>query len=139
MAARARAGIADAFGQSDDVPLFRRFYAGGINSTRGYARWMLGPLSDKDDPVGGRTLVEGHLELRTPIWRDLGGVVFLDVGEVRRQAYRLSASDLQFGAGVGVRYHTIVGPLRLDLGSPFPQAPRGEPSWQIHFSIGQAF
>lgn len=139
LAARLRAGIADAWGGSDDVPLFRRFYAGGISGTRGYARWMLGPLSPADDPVGGRTMLEGSVELRTPIWGKLGGVVFLDVGEVRRQPFTFSASDLQFGAGAGVRYQTIVGPLRLDLGIPFPEAPRGEPSWQIHFSIGQAF
>ena len=139
LAARLRLGIADAFGDSGDVPLFRRYYAGGINSTRGYDRWMLGPLSTRDDPVGGRTLLEGSVEFRTPLWGNLGGVVFADVGEVRRQALTLSASDLQFGAGVGVRYKTIVGPLRLDIGLPFPDAPRGEPSWQIHFSIGQAF
>jgi outer membrane protein assembly complex protein YaeT len=139
IAARARIGTADAFGQSEDVPLFRRFYAGGINSTRGYDRWMLGPLNDDDDPVGGRSLLEGSIEFRTPIWGDLGGVVFFDVGEVRRRPHSWTVGDLQFGTGVGVRYHTIVGPLRLDLGFPVPEAPPGEASWQIHFSIGQAF
>jgi outer membrane protein insertion porin family len=139
LAARLRVGVADSYGGSGDVPLFRRFYAGGINSTRGYDRWKLGPLSTLDDPVGGRTLLEGSVELRTPIWGKFGGVVFVDVGEVRRQPFTLSASDLQFGAGVGVRYQTLIGPLRLDVGIPFPDAPRGEPSWQIHFSIGQAF
>ena len=140
IAARVLIGGADAYGQSRDVPLFRRFFAGGINSTRGYARWKLGPLNDTHDhdPVGGRSLLEGAVELRTPIWHDLGGVVFLDVGEVRRQAFSYTTGDLQFGAGVGVRYHTIVGPLRLDLGFPF-QPPPGEASWQVHFSIGQAF
>jgi outer membrane protein assembly factor BamA len=138
VAARGRIGTADAFGQSGDVPLFRRFYAGGISSTRGYDRWMLGPLNDHDDPVGGRSLLEGSVEFRTPIRGNFGGVVFLDVGEVRRQPHSWTVGDLQFGAGVGVRYYTIVGPLRLDLGFPF-EAPRGEPSWQIHFSIGQEF
>ncbi len=138
LATRLRLGTADAFGTSDDVPLFRRFYAGGINSTRGYDRQMLGPLSEKDDPVGGRSLLEGSVELRTPVYGAFGGVVFFDVGEVRRQPASLTLGDLQFGAGVGVRYRTIVGPLRLDLGFPFVP-PRGEPSWQVHFSIGQAF
>ena len=138
LATRLRLGTSDAFGGSDDVPLFRRFYAGGINSTRGYDRQMLGPLSEKDDPVGGRSLLEGSVELRTPVYGAFGGVVFFDVGEVRRQPASLTLGDLQFGAGVGVRYRTIVGPLRLDLGFPFVP-PRGEPSWQVHFSIGQAF
>ena len=82
--------------------------------------------------------LEGSVEFRTPIRGNFGGVVFFDVGEVRRQPHSWTLGDLQFGAGIGVRYHTIVGPLRLDLGFPF-EAPRGEPSWQIHFSIGQAF
>jgi outer membrane protein insertion porin family len=138
LAGRLRMGTGDGFGRSADLPLFRRFFAGGINSTRGYDRYMLGPLSEKDDPVGGRSLLEGSIELRTPVYGPFGGVVFFDVGEVRRQTASLTLGDLQFGAGVGVRYRTIVGPLRVDLGFPFA-APRGEPSWQVHFSIGQAF
>lgn len=137
-AARLRLGTGDGFGQSRDLPLFRRFYAGGIASTRGYDRHMLGPLNDGDEPVGGRTLLEGSAELRTPIYGNFGGVLFFDVGEVRRKPASLTVGDLQFGAGVGVRYQTIVGPLRVDLGFPF-EAPPGEPSWQVHFSIGQAF
>jgi len=137
-AARLRLGTGNGFGQSRDLPIFRRFYAGGINSTRGYDRHMLGPLNGGDDPVGGRTLLEGSVELRTPIYGNFGGVLFFDVGEVRRKPASLTVSDLQFGAGVGVRYQTIVGPLRVDLGFPL-EAPPGEPSWQVHFSIGQAF
>lgn len=138
LAARLSAGTGDGFGQSRDLPLFRRFYAGGINSTRGYDRHMLGPLNAGDDPVGGRTLLEGSVELRTPIYGNFGGVLFFDVGEVRRKPASLTVGDLQFGTGVGVRYQTIVGPLRVDLGFPL-EAPPGEPSWQVHFSIGQAF
>jgi outer membrane protein assembly complex protein YaeT len=137
-AARLRLGTGDGFGESRDLPIFRRFYAGGINSTRGYDRHMLGPLNAGDKPVGGRTLLEGSVELRTPIYGNFGGVLFFDVGELRRKPASLTVGDLQFGAGVGVRYQTIVGPLRVDLGFPF-EAPPGEPSWQVHFSIGQAF
>ena len=140
LAGRFRIGTGDGFGQSRDLPLFRRFYAGGINSTRGYDRDMVGPLNgnDNDKPVGGRSLVEGSIELRTPIYGPLGGVVFFDVGEVRRQVASYSIGDLMFGAGFGFRYHTIVGPLRVDLGFPL-EPPPGEPSWRVHFSIGQAF
>jgi outer membrane protein insertion porin family len=138
LAGRIRIGTGDAFGQSGDVPLFRRFYAGGINSTRGYDRSLVGPLNDHQKPVGGRSLLEGSIELRSPLLGPLGGVVFLDVGEVRRQPASYTVGDLKFGAGFGLRYHTIVGPLRVDLGFPF-SPPKGEPSWQVHFSIGQAF
>jgi outer membrane protein assembly complex protein YaeT len=138
LAGRFRIGTGNGFGQSRDLPLFRRFLAGGINSTRGYDRSMVGPLNDSDDPVGGRSLLEGSIELRTPLYGPLGGVLFFDVGEVRRQFASYSVGDLMFGAGFGFRYQTIVGPLRVDLGFPLAPPP-GEPSWQVHFSIGQAF
>ena len=64
--------------------------------------------------------------------------MFFDVGEVRRRSASFNLDDLQFGAGFGLRYRTIVGPLRVDLGFPL-EPPPGEPSWQVHFSIGQAF
>jgi outer membrane protein insertion porin family len=138
LAGRFRIGTGDGFGQSRDLPLFRSFFAGGINSTRGYDRNLVGPLTDGQKPIGGRSLLEGSIEIRTPIYGPFGGVAFLDVGEVRRQPASYTVGDLEFGAGVGVRYHTIVGPLRVDLGIPLDPPP-GEPHWQIHFSIGQAF
>jgi outer membrane protein insertion porin family/translocation and assembly module TamA len=138
IAGRFRIGGGDGFGQDHDLPLFRRFFAGGINSTRGYARHKIGPLTSGGSPLGGRSLLEGSLEFRTPVYRDLGGVVFVDAGEVRDARFSYTVDDLQFGVGVGVRYQTIVGPLRLDLGFPLDR-PRGEAGWQVHFSIGQAF
>ena len=138
LAGRFRIGTGDGFGQSRDLPLFRRFFAGGINSTRGYDRDLVGPLNDHDKPVGGRSLLETSIEVRTPIYGPLGGVVFFDVGEVRRQPASYSLGDLMFGAGCGLRYHTLVGPLRVDVGFPF-EPPPGQPSWRVHFSIGQAF
>ena len=138
LAGRVRLGAGDGFGASDDVPMFRRFFAGGIDSTRGYGRHLVGPLNEFEAPVGGRTLAEANLELRLPIWGPIGGVVFFDAGEVRRQPLAFAVDDLQYGTGLGVRYQTPVGPLRLDLGFPLDPPP-GEPSWRIHFSIGQAF
>ncbi|MEB2284441.1 MAG: hypothetical protein B6D46_02855 [Polyangiaceae bacterium UTPRO1] len=138
LAGRIRLGVGDGFGQSRDLPMFRRFFAGGINSTRGYARSMLGPLNGGGNPVGGRSLLEASIELRTPIYGAFGGVAFFDAGEVRRQAVSWTLGDLKLGTGIGVRYHTLVGPLRVDFGVPL-DPPRHEPRWQIHFSIGQAF
>ncbi|MCC6847833.1 MAG: BamA/TamA family outer membrane protein [Deltaproteobacteria bacterium] len=138
LAGRVRLGTGDGFGQSRDLPMFRRFYAGGITSTRGYGRHMLGPLNDDEDPVGGRSLLEASLELRTPVYGPFGGAIFFDAGEVRRRVASWTLGDLEFGTGVGVRYHTLVGPLRVDFGVPL-DPPKGERRWQVHFSIGQAF
>jgi outer membrane protein insertion porin family len=133
-----RIGAGDGFGQSRDLPMFRRFFAGGINSTRGYDRYKLGPLTHQEDPIGGRSLIEGSLELRTPVYGSLGAVVFLDAAAVDEEPFHYNLGYLKYGAGPGIRYNTPVGPLRLDLGFPL-NAPSGLPAWQIHFSIGQAF
>jgi outer membrane protein insertion porin family/translocation and assembly module TamA len=138
LAGRVRVGAGDGFGQSRDLPLFRRFFAGGITSTRGYDRHLVGPLDAFDSPIGGRSLLDASLELRTPVYKQIGAVVFFDVGEVRRRPFSYTLDDLQYGTGVGVRYHTIVGPLRLDVGFPL-EPPPGQPSWKVHFAIGQAF
>lgn len=138
IAGRFRIGAGDGFGQSGDLPLFRRFYAGGVTSTRGYDRHRVGPLTSGGDPIGGRSVMEGSVELRTPVYKDFGGVLFFDAGLVDRRPFRFPLNDLQFGVGPGVRYQTIVGPLRLDLGFPIDPA-AGQPTWRVHFSVGQAF
>jgi outer membrane translocation and assembly module TamA len=137
-ATRFRIGAGDGFGDDEDLPLFRRFFSGGITGTRGYARHKLGPLTSGEDPIGGRSLIEGSVELRTPVWRELGAVVFFDAGAIDLEPFRYDLGELQYGTGPGIRYNTPVGPLRLDLGFAL-NPPADLPSWQIHFSIGQAF
>jgi outer membrane protein assembly complex protein YaeT len=138
VASRLKIGFAEPFNGGKEVPLFERFYAGGSNSVRGYDRSRLGPLSSSDDPVGGRSLIEGSVELRQQLTEKLGGALFLDFGQVSLRSFDLPVDDLRFAAGFGVRYATPVGPLRLDIGFPF-RPPNGDRSWQIHFSIGQSF
>jgi outer membrane protein assembly complex protein YaeT len=138
LASRLEIGLADSIGADDRFPLFERFFAGGEKSVRGYGRRRLGPLSAADDPLGGLSLIEGSLELRRPIWRDLGGAVFLDFGQVSLRSFDPPLSNLKFSSGFGLSYATPVGPLRLDIGFPFERPP-GERPWQIHFSIGAFF
>ena len=138
LAAKLKLGFAEPFSGAKEVPIFERFYAGGSNSVRGYGRSRLGPLSSGDDPVGGRSLIEGSFELRQQFTEHLGGALFLDFGQVSLHSFDLPVDDLRFAAGFGVRYATPVGPVRLDIGFPF-RPPNGDRSWQIHFSIGQSF
>jgi outer membrane protein assembly complex protein YaeT len=134
---RFRLGSEALLGDSRDVPLFERFYAGGINSVRGYARWRVGPLVD-DDPIGGKSLVEASAELRHPITEKIGAAVFLDGGQVALDSWDFPFDSLRYGTGVGTYYKSPIGPLRVDLGFPVNRQP-GDASWQVHVSLGQAF
>jgi outer membrane protein insertion porin family len=82
--------------------------------------------------------VEGSLELRRPVWKQLDGALFLDFGQVSRHSFDLPFDNLRFSSGFGLAYSTPVGPVRLDLGFPF-KPPRGDRPWQVHFSIGAYF
>jgi outer membrane protein assembly complex protein YaeT len=137
-ASRLKLGLGDAIGADENYPLFERFYSGGEKSVRGYGRRRLGPMTASDDPLGGLSLVEGSLELRRPIWKELHGALFVDFGQVSTQRFDPPVDNLQFAAGFGLSYATPVGPIRFDLGFPF-KPPRGDKPWQVHFSIGAYF
>jgi outer membrane protein insertion porin family/translocation and assembly module TamA len=136
-AARLRLGVVAPVAGDPEVPLFERFYAGGTGSVRGYERRHVGPLAD-GDPIGGRSLVEMSAELRRTIVGNFGGVLFVDAGQVGLRDDSLPFDDLAVGTGVGVRYASPVGPIRLDLGFPLDR-PRGDASFQVHVSLGRAF
>lgn len=138
LAGRLKFGFADPSGKSKEIPMFERFYAGGISSVRGYGRYRLGPISEADDPVGGRSLLEGSVEVRRQFTEKIGGTLFLDFGQVSLTSFDVPVDDLQFAAGFGVLYTSPMGPLLLALGFPF-SSPHGDQPWQVHFSIGQFF
>jgi translocation and assembly module TamA len=135
LAGRARLGStlgADRF----DIAPSRRFYAGGGGSVRGYGFQRIGPRDGNDDPIGGNGLAEFSLEARVR-FGNFGVVPFFDAGNV----YAGSTPDfsgMRYGAGIGVRYYSSFGPLRLDVGTPLnPQT--GDSRIGIYISLGQAF
>ena len=138
LASRLRLGFADPLGATKNLPVSERFFAGGEKSVRGFGRRRLGPLSSADDPIGGLSLLEGSVELRRPIWQQLGGALFLDFGQVSTRRFHVPVSDLEFAAGFGISYHTPIGPLRVDIGFPF-RPPPGDSAFQVHFSVGAYF
>jgi outer membrane translocation and assembly module TamA len=104
------------------------------------------PLSGSGLPIGGHSFASFTTELRVPIAGKLGGVFFMDAGNVWRNPWDINLNDLRYDIGPGLRYNTPVGPLRLDVGfqlNPIDGlivdgAPQKR-SFRIHFSIGQAF
>jgi len=83
-------------------------------------------------------LIEGSFELRQQFTEKIGAALFVDFGQVSLRSFDVPIDNLKFSAGFGVRYTTPVGPLRFDIGFPF-RPPRGDRSWQIHFSLGSSF
>ena len=126
------------FGASRDrIAPSRRFYAGGGGSVRGYGFQALGPRDPVfNDPIGGRSLAEFALEARIRIG-DFGIVPFFDGGNISTSPLP-RFDNLRFGAGIGARYHTRFGPIRVDVATPLnPQA--GDPRVAVYVSLGQAF
>ncbi|MFA7601460.1 MAG: BamA/TamA family outer membrane protein [Novosphingobium sp.] len=122
--------------ERDAIAPSRRFYAGGGGSVRGFGYQELGPLDPGGKPMGGRSVNEAAAEVRYR-FGNYGVVAFVDVG----QSYESTIprfSDLRTGVGIGGRFYTNFGPLRLDVATPLGRRP-GEPKIAVYVSIGQAF
>ena len=127
-ALKTRIGMID-----QEVPLFKRFYTGGSFTNRGYAYRDLGPKDTKGVPIGGASLVDLLAEIRYPLSSKFSVVGFYDTSmlDTRPQSY----NHAFYGSwGFGMRYHTPIGPFRIDFG--FPVRDRG---WEFHLNIGQVF
>ncbi|MBZ6381959.1 BamA/TamA family outer membrane protein [Sphingomonas sanguinis] len=135
IAGRARAGAI--FGiERDDLAPSRRYYGGGGGSVRGYGFQRLGPLDPQGNPVGGRSLNEFALEARYR-FGNFGIVPFIDAGNSYESTLP-TGKDLRFGAGIGGRFYTNFGPLRVDVATPLNPRP-GDGKVALYISIGQAF
>jgi outer membrane protein insertion porin family len=138
LALSGRLGLASAFGGTDSLPIEDRFFTGGSTSVRGFRENRLGPRDASGNPVGGNALVVLSAEWRFPIWRWLGGAVFIDAGAVTPEVGDLSLSALRSGAGAGLRLATPVGPIRLDAGYALQPIP-GESRFQVYLTVGYPF
>ena len=121
------------------LPANKRFYAGGGASIRGYRFQSVGPLGPGNTPLGGRALFEVSAELRAKITDTIGGVVFIDGGNVYDDELPDLSTNLQWAAGFGGRYFTAFGPVRLDFGFPLNGRDGVDDVMQFYISIGHAF
>jgi translocation and assembly module TamA len=125
---------------SFDLAPSRRFYSGGGGSVRGYGYQQLGPKDVDGDPIGGRGLAEFGLESRIRL-KSFGGnfgiVPFFDGGSLSTEATP-DWKDWRLAAGVGVRYYSSFGPIRVDFGVPLNRQ-KGDGPFAVTVSLGQAF
>jgi outer membrane protein insertion porin family len=136
---------------SSGVPISERFFAGGRSSNRAYRRDDLGVpgqtlLPDASSttgttslsPVGGNGLALFNVDYRFPLIGPLEGLVFTDAGNVWADWRRMDAADVKVGSGVGLRYRSPIGPLRLEIGWKLQREPYESP-YQVFFSFGNPF
>lgn len=148
LAFRARGGSIDSLrpGLESPVPFFKRYFLGGATNLRGWGRFDVSPLSGSGLPIGGQTTMNFSAEARIPLAGNLGGVLFLDGGNVWALPWNFNLNDLRYDVGLGLRYNTRIGPFRIDVGqqlNPIPgllvNGEREKRHFRVHFSIGQAF
>ena len=139
---KARGGMASSYGNSDEVPIYERFFAGGANTIRGYKERSVGPRDPgSDQPIGGDSIAIANAEVTFPVYEKIvKGAVFLDIGNVwERSSDFLVGGGYKYGTGLGVRIKTPIGPVKLDYG--FPMVANGDDGreGQFYFSMSRGF
>ena len=127
----------------DGAPLFQlpadqRIYAGGGGSIRPYGYQLAGPLDAGNKPIGGKSSFVLNLEARIKVTENIGIVPFVDAGSYYESPVPQLGRTLLYGVGLGLRYYTAFGPLRLDLATPLHKRGADSPI-QVYISLGQAF
>ena len=137
LAGRAALGSLDGAPLSP-LPADQRIYVGGGGTIRPYGYQMAGPLASNNDPIGGRSSLVLNFESRIKVTDTIGVVPFVDAGSYYENSVPQLSQRLFYGVGLGLRYYTPFGPLRLDLATPLYK--RNADSWvQVYVSLGEAF
>jgi outer membrane protein assembly complex protein YaeT len=142
VAGRVRFGVIQPIQNTTQIPISRLFFSGGANSVRGYKLDYLGPRNASGDPIGGEAVMEFSIEGRfpLPIYEKIGGVVFIDAGNVFSRIHNLDLGQLKYSPGFGLRYLSPIGAIGVDIAFPTNRINYQQDSpYQIHFSVGYGF
>ncbi|MFH1046378.1 MAG: outer membrane protein assembly factor BamA [Candidatus Omnitrophota bacterium] len=130
---------AGTYSDTDTLPVYERFYAGGTNSIRGYKERTVGPKDVSGEPTGGESTIYGSAELTYPIFDMIKVATFCDFGNVWEKLGNIGSGDYRYSAGVGVRVKTPMGPVKLDYGYPLKVDPGEDQEGRFHFSMSRGF
>jgi outer membrane protein assembly complex protein YaeT len=145
LAGRVKFGLIQPMQTTGQIPIQKRFFSGGANSVRGYKLDFLGPRNNGGDPIGGDAVIEASLEGRFPLPlpiynRKIGGVVFMDAGNVYLKARNIDLGQLKYAPGVGLRYLSPIGAIGVDVAFPLNRISYSQDRpYQFHFTIGYGF
>jgi outer membrane protein insertion porin family len=137
-----RAGVVEEYGSSTRVPLFHRFFLGGVDSLRGFRYPQVGPRDSLGEPIGGDSFFFGSAEYSIPIIEFLRVAAFYDIGNVYAQPYHFNLKNYNDNWGFGIRLNIPrLGPLRLDYGIPISHdaVNGGSGRFQISFGYSRPF
>ena len=119
------------------LPPDQRFYAGGSTTVRGFRYQSVGPQFADGRPTGGTAVGAGSVELRQHLFGNWGAAAFVDAGQVTASGAPFNGG-WRIGAGVGARYYTSIGPIRLDVAVPLNRTPGGD-ALELYIGLGEAF
>lgn len=136
---RTRLGVSQGIGQ-DEVPIFDRFYAGGLGTVRGYNYRRVGPI-EAGDAVGGQTMGIVNLEytFQVPKLDAFRGAFFVDAGEINRDSYDFGFSNVAVSIGPGIKIKTPIGPVALYYGFPIANRDTEDRNGRFEFSLSRGF
>lgn len=120
-----------------ELPPDQRFYAGGSATVRGFRYQSVGPRFADGNPIGGTAIDAATIEFRQRLFGDFGAAAFVDAGQVNAGNTPFGG-ELRVGAGLGVRYYTLIGPIRLDVAVPVNRLHGGD-AFEFYIGLGQAF
>jgi outer membrane protein insertion porin family len=123
------------------LPDYEKFYMVGIDALRGFERDDLSPRDENGSEVGGNKFVQANVEVRFPLVQQAGvyGVVFFDTGDIYADGEDIELSKLRESAGIGIRWLSPMGPIRLEYGWILDPKPTDSASGNWEFSMASAF
>ena len=119
------------------LPPDQRFYGGGSGTVRGFRYQSIGPQFSSGKPIGGNSIDAATIELRQRLVGNFGAAAFIDAGQVSADSAPFQGT-VRVGAGIGMRYYTPIGPIRLDVAAPLNKQPGGD-TFEVYIGLGQAF
>jgi len=122
---------------TDDLPPDQRLYAGGSGTVRGFRYQIIGPQFPDGNPQGAKSIDAATVEFRQRIGEDWGGAAFVDAGQASADGGPFTGT-VEVGAGIGARYYTSIGALRLDVAVPLTHV-NGNDAFEVYIGLGQAF
>lgn len=121
------------------VPVPNRFFGGSEDNLRGYRYFTVSPLNEDGKPIGGRSALYYSFEPRFRLSEMFGVVPFFDIGNVYSESLPNFEGEWRKSVGIGLRYFSFFGPLRLDVAFPLDRRKGLDPRWWIFVSVGQTF